>query len=168
MWLKENIIQQSWSRVLAFSSWKIFSTIFLTFQTLFFLSFLCIIFLKGHTRGVCGPLLTYGHAVVVQLIPAALLTHSQTLLIQHVQQTDRTHLFFLILHTAKMDTPTPSSALPHWPFLTLISYTKLPFWNRISQRWTRFSLDAYLDECAALAGTVLFHPVTRDVDWLNM
>lgn len=75
-------------------------------------------FFKRSPRGVCGPLLTYGHAVVVQLIPAALLTHSQTLLIQHVQQTDRTHLFFLILHTAKMDTPTPSSALPHWPFLT--------------------------------------------------
>lgn len=49
---------------------------------------------------LCGLVLTYGHAVVVQLISAALLTHSQTLLIQHVQQTDWTHLLFLILHTA--------------------------------------------------------------------
>lgn len=58
-------------------------------------------FLKCHTKVcVCGLVLTYGHAVVVQLIPAALLTHSQTLLIQHVQQTDWTHLLFLVLHAA--------------------------------------------------------------------
>lgn len=49
--------------------------------------------------------LTYGHAVMVEFISAALLTYSQTLFIQHVQQTDGTHLFLLILHTGQTRMP---------------------------------------------------------------
>lgn len=45
---------------------------------------------------------------MVELVSAALFTHRQTLLIQHVQQTDGTHLLLLILHTAHKSRHTGS------------------------------------------------------------
>lgn len=40
---------------------------------------------------------TDGHAVVVQLVAAAVLTHGQALLVQHAQQADGAQLLLLVL-----------------------------------------------------------------------
>lgn len=49
-------------------------------------------------RAVAPP--TDGHAVVVQLVAAAVLTHGQALLVQHAQQADGAQLLLLVLEAA--------------------------------------------------------------------
>lgn len=43
---------------------------------------------------------TDGHAVVVQLVAAAVFTHGQALLVQHAQQADGAQLLLLVLEAA--------------------------------------------------------------------
>jgi hypothetical protein len=49
--------------------------------------------------------------MVVQLVPAAIFTHSQALLIQHAQQADGTHLLLFILDAVRERSKTLSAQL---------------------------------------------------------